>query len=150
MCECIWSSHFYYLPVHLERRHDLVKQRRTQFGFHVLDDVFHPSPRPVVVGVHHDAAALAGVLPLLQEPQNVQNVRSQKFGKRVHQMVEVCVLGRVVVVPRRLGQRIAENAQFHKISEGFIHINDHYFFFRGLGHDYVKPLNQNTNQRYIL
>ncbi len=78
------AAHFYHLPVHLERRHDLVEQRRTQFGFHVFDDVLHPRARAGVIRVHHDPAALIGLLLPFQKLQDVQDAGSQEFGVRVH------------------------------------------------------------------
>ena len=78
------AAHLYYFPVHLERRHNLVKQRCAQFGFHVFDDVLHPRARAVVVGVNHDPAALVGLLLPFQKPQDVHDVRSQEFRERIH------------------------------------------------------------------
>ena len=122
------AAHLYDFPVYFERRHDLVKQLRAQFGFHVFDDVFHPRAWAAVVGVNHDPAALVGLVFQFQKPQQVQNIRSQEFGECIHQTVEVRVLSRRVVVPRRCGESIAKNAQFHKVSDGFIHVKHHYFF----------------------
>ena len=116
------AAHFNDFAVHLERRHDLVKHRLAQLGFHVFRDVLHPNARAGVVRVHQHARAVPSHFQILQQ---FQNVGAHEFGVRVHQPVEMRVLRVRVVVPRKPGERVAEYPQFHKVPQGLVHVKHH-------------------------